>query len=150
MTKGPGLPSMEGFPGHTGPCSTAISLHCIANADLYVSAALLKCPKHAWHAFLFALPSPSLPPSEGLCKFLSPIIPQACMSLSPRSHLWPSPGRNSSLNLYTAQKSRVQGLWPDSPGSHPGSCTPHSMTAVPQLSHVHNGDIGSFLRFLGG
>lgn len=152
MTKGPGLPRMEGLPGLIGPLPRShLSLHRVANAGLRVSAALLKMT-HTCRApslFCLLLP-PSLPSSfqRPLQVPLAYYIP-ACMSLSPRSHLWPPPGRNSSPNLYTVQKSRMQGLRPDSPGSHPGSCTPRGMTAVPRLSHAQQHS-GSFIRFLGG
>lgn len=129
-------------PSLTSPC-------CKCGPSCVRSLASMTHSCRAPSLFCLLLP-PSLPSSfqRPLQVPLAYYIP-ACMSLSPRSHLWPPPGRNSSPNLYTVQKSRVQGLRPDSPGSHPGSCTPRGMTAVPRLSHAQQHS-GSFIRFLGG
>lgn len=63
MTKGPGLPRMEGLPGLIGPLPRShLSLHRVANAGLRVSAALLKMTHTCRAPSLFCLLLPSLPP----------------------------------------------------------------------------------------
>lgn len=78
MTKGPGLPRMEGFPGHIGHLLRShLSLHRVANADIYVSAALLNVPNMLGTLFPLCSALPSLPPS---------LLPNTSASFSHLSH----------------------------------------------------------------
>lgn len=146
------FPEWRGSQGTLDTYSAAISHFVVLQMQTFLCLQpCLNVPDMPGTLFPLCLALPFLPSS-----FRRPMqVPltyhnPACMSLSPRSHLWPPPGKNSSPNVYPVRKSRVQGLWPDGPGSHPGSCTPRGMTAVPWLSYVHHGHSGSFLRFLGG